>query len=354
MPKTVLKPIFFCENSKNFRERSDLRSPPTRTTAGTMAGKPASFVNMQAPVGYVAGLGRGAAGFTTRSDIGPGAPAPPIGAQATLGDASNGSRSAMNRGFGRGRGAPVPVDDEPAEPPVQFDEFQGGDAGIFAKRVGEYDDDDREADAIWDSVDNHMDERRRDEREQRLKLELEKFRKDNPKITEQFADAKRKLSAVSYEEWDAIPDIGDYSIKKKKGGREFAPAPDTLLQKAIAENDRNAYDEGGGMDTGNVGVGVGGVGSNPNKRSDLTAVGEGRGAVLGLKLDSMGDSVSGQTVVDPTGYLTSLQSQKISSTAEISDVKKARLLLKSVINTNPKVRPWAFHQIPDDCLLTRD
>ena len=110
-----------------------------------------------------------------------------------------------------------------------------------------------------------MDERRRDEREQRLKLELEKFRKDNPKITEQFADAKRKLSAVSYEEWDAIPDIGDYSIKKKKGGREFAPAPDTLLQKAIAENDRNAYDEGGGMDTGNVGVGVGGVGSNPNK-----------------------------------------------------------------------------------------
>ncbi|KNC69281.1 hypothetical protein SARC_18211, partial [Sphaeroforma arctica JP610] len=30
------------------------------------------FMNMKPPPGYVAGIGRGAAGFTTRSDIGPG------------------------------------------------------------------------------------------------------------------------------------------------------------------------------------------------------------------------------------------------------------------------------------------
>ena len=79
----------------------------------------------------------------------------------------------MARGYGRGRGAPgagaAPVDDEPDQQPAQFDEFQGGDAGIFAARKGEYDDDDREADAIWASVDHHMDSRRRDEREARLK-----------------------------------------------------------------------------------------------------------------------------------------------------------------------------------------
>jgi pre-mRNA-processing factor 6 len=136
------------------------------------------------------------------------------------------------------------VDDEPDQQPAQFDAFQGGDAGIFAARKGEYDDDDREADEIWASVDDHMDSRRRDQREARLKAELEKYRKENPKITEQFADAKRKLQEVSYEEWDAIPDIGDYSIKKKKGGREFAPAPDTLLQKAMAERETSAYDDG--------------------------------------------------------------------------------------------------------------
>ena len=72
---------------------------------------------------------------------------------------------------------------------------------------------------------------------------------------------------------------------------------------------------------------------------DLNAVGEGRGTVLGLKLDKLSDSVSGQTVVDPKGYLTDLSSIKISSEAEISDIKKARLLLKSVISTNPKHAP---------------
>ena len=306
-----------------------------------MAGKAPSFQGMKPPPGYVAGLGRGATGFTTRSDIGPGAPAPPMGAQATLGDAASGSRAAMARGYGRGRGAPgagaAPVDDEPDQQPAQFDEFQGGDAGIFAARKGEYDDDDREADAIWASVDDHMDSRRRDEREARLKAELEKYRKDNPKITEQFADAKRKLSAVSYEEWDAIPDIGDYSIKKKKGGREFAPAPDTLLQKAMAERETNAYDDATADGrSGAVGLETRSV---SDSRNDLTAVGEGRSSVLGLKLDAMGDSVAGQTVVDPKGYLTGLSSVKVSSTSDIADVKKARLLLKSVISTNPKHAP---------------
>jgi hypothetical protein len=35
----------------------------------------------------------------------------------------------------------------------------GSDAGVFAG--GQYDEDDREADQIWESIDNFMDERRR-------------------------------------------------------------------------------------------------------------------------------------------------------------------------------------------------
>ena len=58
--------------------------------------------------------------------------------------------------------------------------------------------------------------------------------------------------------------------------------------------------------------------------------------VLGLKLDKMSDSVTGQTVVDPRGFLTDLNSLKNPSQAEIGDIKKARLLLKSMITTNPK------------------
>ena len=69
--------------------------------------------------------------------------------------------------------------------------------------------------------------------------------------------------------------------------------------------------------------------------TDLKSIGEARGAVLSVKLDQMSDSVSGQTVVDPKGYLTDLNSIKVSTEAEIGDIKKARLLLKSVTQTNP-------------------
>eukprot|EP00965_Chrysotila_dentata_P156377 5166134-Pleurochrysis_carterae.AAC.1 len=44
--------------------------------------------------------------------------------------------------------------------------------------------------------------------------------------------------------------------------------------------------------------------------TDLKSIGEARGAVLSVKLDQMSDSVSGQTVVDPKGYLTDLNSIK--------------------------------------------
>ena len=42
----------------------------------------------------------------------------------------------------------------------KFDEFMGNDAGALA-RTGQYDDDDKEADDIWEAVDTFMDERRR-------------------------------------------------------------------------------------------------------------------------------------------------------------------------------------------------
>lgn len=42
----------------------------------------------------------------------------------------------------------------------KFDEFLGNDGGVLAG-TGAYDDEDREADAVWDQVEDRMDERRR-------------------------------------------------------------------------------------------------------------------------------------------------------------------------------------------------
>jgi len=54
------------------------------------------------------------------------------------------------------------------------------------------------------------------DREEREREELQKIRELRPKIQQQFADLKRELAKVSEEEWAAIPDIGDRSIKKQK------------------------------------------------------------------------------------------------------------------------------------------
>jgi len=295
------------------------------------------YLNMRPPANYVAGLGRGATGFTTRSDIGPARAAPdlPDRSATTIGGAAAASAGAGRGRGGKGGGAEE-AEEEEAEKGYdenqKFDEFEGNDVGLFAS--GEYDEDDKEADAVWESIDKRMDSRRKDRREARLKKEIEKYRASNPKITEQFADLKRKLVTLSSTEWESIPEIGDYSLRnKKKRFESFIPMPDTLLERAKQEREHvTALDprsRAAGVETP--------YGQTPV--TDLTAVGEGRGTVLSLKLDRLSDSVSGLTVVDPKGYLTDLKSMKITSDAEISDIKKARLLLKSVIQTNPKHAP---------------
>ncbi|EFH43070.1 hypothetical protein ARALYDRAFT_912309 [Arabidopsis lyrata subsp. lyrata] len=219
---------------------------------------------------YVAGLGRGATGFTTRSDIGP--------ARADGDDVNH-----------------------------KFDDFEGNDAGLFAN--AECDDEDKEADAI--------DRRRKDRRD------IENYRASNPKVSEQFVDLKRKLHTLSEDEWDSIPEIGNYSHRsKKKRFESFVPVPDTLLQEkgivsALGPNSRAA----GGSETPWI---------------DLTSVGEGRGFLLSLKLERLSDSLSGQTVVDPKGYLTDLKNKELTNDADIFHINRARPLLKSITQSNPK------------------
>ncbi|KAK7825987.1 protein STABILIZED1 [Quercus suber] len=303
---------------------SSLRITPYSTLSlhlPLLGGSKLDFLNSKPPPNYVAGLGRGATGFTTRSDIGP-ARAAPDRTSTTIGggkpDEDEDGDGADEKGYNENQ---------------KFDEFEGNDVALFAN--GEYDEDDKEADAVWEAIDKRMDSRRKDRREARLKQEIEKYRASNPKITEQFADLKRKLCTLSTQEWDSIPEIGDYSLRnKKKRFESFVPVPDTLLEKARQEQEHVTA-----LDPKSRAVGGTETPRAQTPITDLTSVGEGRGTVLSLKLDRLSDSVSGQTVVDPKGYLTDLKSMKMTSDAEISDIKKARLLMKSVTQSNPKHPP---------------
>ena len=73
--------------------------------------------------------------------------------------------------------------------------------------------------------------------------------------------------------------------------------------------------------------------------SILNDLGQARNTLMDMKLTQVSDSVSGQTVVDPKGYLTDLQSMLPNYGGDINDIKKARLLLKSVRETNPNHPP---------------
>ncbi len=84
---------------------------------------------------------------------------------------------------------------------------------------------------------------------------------------------------------------------------------------------------------------VGGLETPGGVTTSLTEIGQGRKMVVDISLKRACDSVTGQSNVDPKGYLTDLGHIKISTDAEIGDIKRARTLLKSVVNTNPNNAP---------------
>jgi hypothetical protein len=122
-----------------------------------------------------------------------------------------------------------------------FTQFNGYGGSLFSS--GPYDADDREADRIYNSIDSHMDKRRKERREKRFQEEIEKFRQERPKIQQQFSDLKRALSRVSNDEWLSIPDVGDARNKRERNAHvrpeKYTPIPDTVLQRAINQTGKH-------------------------------------------------------------------------------------------------------------------
>src|SRR6201996_8108191 len=102
------------------------------------------FLNQQAPENYVAGLGRGATGFTTRSDLGPAREGPsPEQIQEALAKRAQQLVAAPPTAYGAS-------DKKKPEQEEEDDErFQDpeNEVGLFA--YGQYDRDDDEADRIY-------------------------------------------------------------------------------------------------------------------------------------------------------------------------------------------------------------
>lgn len=118
------------------------------------------FLSQRAPENYVAGLGRGATGFTTRSDLGPAREGPtPEQIQEALAKRAQllGTAPPTAYGAGREKGrAEAKVEEEEEDERFQDPE---NEVGLFA--YGQYDQEDDEADRIYKEVDEKMDRRRK-------------------------------------------------------------------------------------------------------------------------------------------------------------------------------------------------
>lgn len=273
-----------------------------------------AFLSMPAPASYVAGLGRGASGFTTRSDIGP----------AREGPSAEAIAEAQTR-----RGEEIEADPEQFQDP-------DNETGLFAGTT--YEQDDEEADRIYDAVDDAMDSRRRARREEREKAEMEQLRSERPKIQQQFADLKRGLSAVTDSEWESIPEVGNLTRRKRRKEERSFAVPDSVL---VGDRGRGEYEnaldsrqqQDGGFETP----------AESGEMTNFVEIGQARDKILSLKLDQVSNTSAASsgtsTSVDPRGYLTSLNSVVIKSDAEIGDIKRARMLFDSLVKSNPKHSP---------------
>ncbi|KAL4998114.1 PRP1 splicing factor, N-terminal-domain-containing protein [Aspergillus recurvatus] len=310
-----------------------------------MASGRKDFLSQPAPENYVAGLGRGATGFTTRSDLGPAREGPtPEQIQAALAKRAQLLGAAPPTAYGasreKGKGEEKPAEEEDDE------RFQDPDneVGLFA--YGQFDQEDDEADRIYREVDEKMDRRRKARREAREHQEREEYERKNPKIQQQFVDLKRSLASVSEDEWANLPEVGDLTGKNRRTKQNlrmqqrFYAVPDSVLANArdSAQFDTTVADDGTVTETGADGA--------DGMITNFANISAARDKVLQVRLDqaamgSSGDAASGSaTSIDPKGYLTSLtQSELKAGEIEVGDVKRVRVLLESVTRTNPKHAP---------------
>ncbi|KAJ2765341.1 U4/U6 x U5 tri-snRNP complex subunit Prp1, partial [Coemansia nantahalensis] len=249
------------------------------------------FLGKPAPPGYVAGLGRGATGFTTRSDIGPAREAG--GAAGKDGDKQRAAAAAGKRR--------AEADDDGDE--ARFANAEN-EEGLFSNM--RYEQDDEEADRVWAMVDAKMEQRRARAKAKRAAAATadEGSGVEGPGAADaELHGLKRQLQDLSAEEWGAIPDVSQLAesaarAKRRRTaavgrrGERLAQVSDSTL---VAGLGLTGYDQEIGDETAGGGA-----------TTNFLALGQARDDVLRLRLDQAGDSASGKTTVDPRGYLTSL------------------------------------------------
>ncbi|AOA64737.1 U4/U6-U5 snRNP complex splicing factor [Komagataella phaffii CBS 7435] len=237
-----------------------------------------AFLDQEPPPGYVAGLGRGATGFTTQADVGTGRIVP-----ASFSDEESDDEDFVDDRF------------------KDADETENGLNGFKEK-----DDSDNEADQVFAEIEERL--KRRNKR----KNEVQEDEEPLDEIKKNFQELKKNLTSISEEEWFNLPESGDLTRKNKRARLEeqqqqrFYAVPDSVINGVVADT----------METSNS--------------IDVTKISVAKDRLLGLRLDEQLDTEGN----DVQEYLDSLKEQEDFS-AKFGDINRARLILNSLRKTEP-------------------
>ena len=221
--------------------------------------------------------------------------APPPGYIPGIGRGAIGFAS----GISRDRPTRVETEKETDLADSNYDAFTGYSGSLFDGTKG--DAEDLEADQIYDLVDSRMESRRKKAKEERLVKEAVQAREKRPNMQQQFADYKKQLAAISEEDWMKIPEAQERLKAKRVTKESVLTAPDRIL------------------------AGEGG----------LNEVGQAKQAVLELSLDKTDSTTAVDGALSASEYLAQMETATNTFAGDIAEVKKARLLFKSITRSDP-------------------
>ena len=200
----------------------------------------------------------------------------------------------------------------------QFNKFYGYEESLFTNIA--LDEEDKEADEQYAYFDSYMEERRKKIKEKNELEKLKEKRNQRPTIRQTFSDLRGELKKLNASDWDSIPEIKDFTTKKRKIER-YTPNTDSQILSALNDNITPINNTQSGTAT------------------QIDNLSKAKNSILSVLFDKMSSNVSGQTSVNPLGYITEMTSVNpltaIAPTeGDVQDFKKARLLLKNLISTN--------------------
>ena len=165
-----------------------------------------------------------------------------------------------------------------------------------------------------------MEERRKNIKEKNELLNLKRNRNEQPTIRQAFSALKNDLKTLSQSDWESIPEIKDYTLKKRKLER-YIPITDSEIIAALNDTIIPLKEE---------------------KETTLENVGKAKNSILKMLIDKIGEEKDEKTSVNRLSYLTELNTlnkdnivNPLNSFEGVQDMKKAKLLLNNLILTNP-------------------